>query len=42
MQNQSEATLPDRSSPKPFRMTARIVGVLLFRFKLSDRPVVRA
>ncbi len=28
MQNQSEATLPDRSSPKPFRTTARIVGVL--------------
>jgi uncharacterized protein DUF4386 len=28
MQHQSEATLPDRSSPKPFRTTARIVGVL--------------
>jgi hypothetical protein len=28
MQNQRDATLPDRSSPKPFRMTARIVGVL--------------
>jgi len=28
MQNQSEATLPDRFSPKPFRTTARIVGVL--------------
>ena len=28
MQNQSEATLSHRSSPKPFRTTARIVGVL--------------
>jgi Domain of unknown function (DUF4386) len=28
MQHKSEATLPDRSSPKPFRTTARIVGVL--------------
>jgi Domain of unknown function (DUF4386) len=28
MQNQSEATSPDRFSPKPFRTTARIVGVL--------------
>jgi len=28
MQHQSEATLQDRSSPKPFRTTARIVGVL--------------
>jgi Domain of unknown function (DUF4386) len=28
MQNQNEATLPDRFSPKPFRTTARIVGVL--------------
>ena len=28
MQNQSEATLPDRFNPKHFRTTARIVGVL--------------
>lgn len=28
MQNQSKATLSHRSSPKPFRTTARIVGVL--------------
>jgi hypothetical protein len=33
MQNQSEATLSHRSSPKPFRTTARIVGVLTPRWQ---------